>query len=112
MPSFLAPLRATPLTAAHRDGREKHHQHDCYGDHDDDDSRPYGEGDEQGVVHSVFLPGPSESMIPAVARNLPGLTKQTLPTALCGPMRRRARQRPLLSDTFFGREARMAGREA
>ena len=29
MPSFITPLRATHLTAAHRHGREKHHDHDC-----------------------------------------------------------------------------------
>jgi hypothetical protein len=89
MPSFVAPLRATPLTAAHRDGAEKHHQHDCYGDDDDNDSRPNGEGDEQGLVHSVFLPGPPESNH-TPARNLLSLTEQTLPTALYAPMRRRA----------------------
>src|SRR5947209_11266701 len=55
MPSFIASLRAALLTTAHRDGREKHHEHDCYGDHDDDDSCPYGEGDQQGLVHSRFL---------------------------------------------------------
>ena len=42
MPIFITQLRPTPLTAAHRDGREKHHEHDCYGNHDCHDSRPYG----------------------------------------------------------------------
>ena len=42
MPSFITPLSAPSLTAAHRDGREKHNEHDRYGDHDYDYSRPYG----------------------------------------------------------------------
>ena len=37
-----APLRATPLTAAHRHGDDQHHQHHCDRDHDYDDSGRYG----------------------------------------------------------------------
>ena len=66
MPSFITPLSAPSLTAAHRDGREKHNEHDRYGDHDYDYSRPYGQRDRQGGVHSVFLLGDFPGrMIPA-----------------------------------------------
>ena len=54
--SLSALLRAAPLTAAHRCGQQEHHKYDCYGDHDDDDSRAYGHRDHQRVAHSVLLP--------------------------------------------------------
>jgi hypothetical protein len=69
MPSFITPLRATPLTAPHRHGREKHHKHDCDGDHDYHDSRPYGQGDQQGLFHSAFSQVASPDwMIPGARR--------------------------------------------
>jgi hypothetical protein len=56
VPSCLTALQATPLTPAHRHGHEKHHEHDRYGNHDDDDSRRYGRnGGQQGVAPFVFL---------------------------------------------------------
>lgn len=58
MPSLITALHATLLTAAHRQGHEKHHQHYRYGNHDYNDSRCYGcDGDQEGVAHSVPCKG-------------------------------------------------------
>ncbi len=59
LPIFTTPRRATPLSAAHRHGHEEHNEHNCYGDHDHNDSCRYRHRDQQGAAHSVFLQGVS-----------------------------------------------------
>jgi hypothetical protein len=104
MPSLITALQATPLTAAHRHGHEKHHEHDRYGNHDHDDSRRYGRnGGQQGVAPFVFLQGFRSG---AYARRSALRTDGAKPTA---PSRTR---RSPVTDTFVVREARMADREA
>jgi hypothetical protein len=54
MPSLIAALDATPLTAAHRQGHQEHHEHNGYRNHDHDDSSRYGcNWDQQGIAHFV-----------------------------------------------------------
>jgi hypothetical protein len=56
----LPALPGAPLTATHRQGHEKHHEHDRYGNNDDNHARRYGRNrDQQGIAHLVFLQVPS-----------------------------------------------------
>jgi len=67
-PSLITALQATPPTAAHRHGHEKHHEHDRYRNHDHDDSRPYGRnGGQQGVAPFVFLQSSDQDVYPDAA---------------------------------------------